>query len=176
MDLGWYGDQDIVAAVDFLTEQPDVEPGRIGVLGLSMGGEEAIGAAAADPRIRAVVAEGATARTAADKERWLPGGVSGALQRALDRYTFGVTDLLTPASSPNPLGESVAASDADFLLVTAGQVPDEKRAADSLEAAAPARVQVLEVPDATHTDGLDTAPQEWTEAVLGFLDAHLAPS
>lgn len=63
MDIGWYGDQDIAGAVSFLTRQPDVDPARIGVVGLSMGGEEAIGAAAGDRRIRAVVAEGATGRT-----------------------------------------------------------------------------------------------------------------
>ena len=84
MDFGWYGDQDVTAAVDFLASRPEVTGGRIGVVGISMGGEEAIGAMAADPRIRAVVAEGATNRTAADKA-WLPTvyGVRGTLQQAL---------------------------------------------------------------------------------------------
>ena len=77
MDAGWYGDRDITAAVTFLQHQSGVDASRIGVLGLSMGGEQAIGAAAADPAIRAVVAEGATHRTAADKAGYLPGGVTG---------------------------------------------------------------------------------------------------
>ena len=50
--------------------RPTCEPGRVAALGLSMGGEEALGAAASDPRIRAVVAEGATTRVAGDKA-WL---------------------------------------------------------------------------------------------------------
>ena len=173
MDLGWYGDQDIIGAVDFLAEQPGVDPTRIGLLGLSMGGEEAVGAAAADPRIKAVVAEGVTGRTAADRDQWLPGGAAGTVQRALDVYTFAVTDLLTPAAPPTPLHEAVANSDADFLLVTAGKVPDEARAAEAFESAAPSRVRVLDIPGATHTDGLDTAPEVWTREVLGFLDDHL---
>src|SRR5206468_1520008 len=70
MDFGWYGDADVQGAVTFLGAQPDVRDGRIAAVGLSMGGEEAIGAAATDPRIRAVVAEGATGRVAADND-WL---------------------------------------------------------------------------------------------------------
>ena len=60
MDFGWYGDEDVAGAVSFLVEQRDVDPERIGAVGMSMGGEEAIGAAAADSRIRGVLACPAT--------------------------------------------------------------------------------------------------------------------
>ena len=40
---------------------------KVAVVGMSMGGEEAIGAIGADQRIAAVIAEGATARTDLDK-------------------------------------------------------------------------------------------------------------
>lgn len=60
MDFGWRGDEDVAAAVTFLRAQPDVDDERIAAVGMSMGGEEAIGAAADDTRIKAVVAEGAT--------------------------------------------------------------------------------------------------------------------
>ena len=33
MDAGWYGDDDVRAAVDFLVGRPGVDPGRIAVLG-----------------------------------------------------------------------------------------------------------------------------------------------
>ena len=51
MDFGWYGDLDIAAGTEFLASLPEIDPGRIGVVGFSMGAEEAIGAAANDPRI-----------------------------------------------------------------------------------------------------------------------------
>jgi dienelactone hydrolase len=98
MDAGWYGDRDIGAAVTFLQHQPGVDPNRVGVLGLSMGGEEAIGATA-NPAIRAVVAEGATHRTAADKAGYLPGGITGAMQRGMDRLTYAAAALVS--SRPN---------------------------------------------------------------------------
>ena len=70
MDFGWYGDEDVDAAVAFVRGRPGADANRIGAVGLSMGGEEVIGAAATNPGIRAVVAEGATARTRSDKA-WL---------------------------------------------------------------------------------------------------------
>src|SRR5690606_8773461 len=70
MDWGWYGEADIAAAVTYLAGRADVDAGRIAVVGLSMGGEQAIGAAGADERIRAVVAEGGTGRQAQDLH-WL---------------------------------------------------------------------------------------------------------
>jgi uncharacterized protein len=174
MDLGWYGDRDIAAAVTFLTRQPGVDPARIGVLGLSMGAEEAIGAAGTDSRIRAVVGEGATGRTAADKAGWLPGGPAGTLQRGLDWLTFTATDLLTPAPEPAPLHEAVArAHTTTFLLITAGRVADETRAAEYLRRAAPGRVDVWRVPNATHTHGLAVDRAGWTTHVTQFFDRAL---
>ncbi|HEU4946730.1 MAG TPA: alpha/beta fold hydrolase [Kribbella sp.] len=177
MDLGWYGDQDVMAAVTFLTQQPGVDPGGIGVVGLSMGGEQAVGAAAADDRIRAVVGEGVTARTAADRAGWLPGGLEGALLRGLDALTYGFVDLLTPASPPARLDDAVAAADnARFLLITGGTVPEEPLAAAHLKAAAPDRVDVWEVGHAGHTEGLQVQPAEWDARVVALLDAQLSPS
>jgi fermentation-respiration switch protein FrsA (DUF1100 family) len=175
MDFGWYGDLDVGAAIDHLLTRDDVDPDRIGVLGLSMGGEEAIGAAAAHDAIRAVVAEGATARTAADKT-WLSDvyGWRGWLQEQIERAQYGVTDLLTAASPPTSLADAVArAADTPFLLIVAGAVADEQHAADHLDAVAPDRVEVWTVDDAGHTDGLEVAPAPWERRVVGFLDEHL---
>ncbi|HEX3003280.1 MAG TPA: alpha/beta fold hydrolase, partial [Angustibacter sp.] len=95
MDFGWHGDLDAAAGVTFLGTRPDVDPGRIAVVGLSMGGEEAIGAAAADSRVRAVVAEGVTGRQAADL-RWLSEayGWRGAAQEGIERAKTVVTQVL----------------------------------------------------------------------------------
>lgn len=172
MDAGWYGDRDVPAAVTFLQHQPGVDPDRVGVLGLSMGGEEAIGAAAADPAIHAVVAEGASHRTAADKAGFLPAGLTGTLQRGLDQLTYGVAALLTPAPMPPPLHTAIArAKSTPLLLIAAGDAVDEPEAVAYLQTAAPDRVQAWTVPGAAHTQGLATAPNEWTDRVTAFL-AH----
>ncbi len=138
MDFGWYGDLDIAAGTEFLASRTEIDPGRIGVVGFSMGGEEAIGAAATDPRIHAVVAEGATGRTAADKA-WLSDayGWRGWLQERLEHIQDGVTDFLTDTSPPISLRSAVAtASSTQFLLITAGKVSDEGRAAAFIQSGA----------------------------------------
>ena len=48
--------EDFLAAVDFLSVQPDVDPGRIGIVGICGWGGMAVSAAALDPRIKATVA------------------------------------------------------------------------------------------------------------------------
>ena len=64
---GWDGgEKDIVAAVEFLEERPDVDPERIGGVGLSVGGETFLQAAARHDEIKAVVSEGATARSGSE--------------------------------------------------------------------------------------------------------------
>ncbi|MDP2289911.1 MAG: alpha/beta fold hydrolase [Actinomycetota bacterium] len=175
MDFGWNGDADISAAVDFLVAQPDVDPTQIGVVGMSMGGEEAVGAAAADERIVAVVAEGATGRTNSDKA-WLDDsyGWRGRLQQGIEWAQFAFTDLLTDAPRPSSLASSAAAAtQCSFLLIAGGDVHDEPDAAAFMRDAAPDRVTVWTVPGSAHTQGLDTAPDEWESHVIGFLDEHL---
>jgi dienelactone hydrolase len=172
MDFGWYGDADVAGAVAFLERQPEVNPTRIGAVGLSMGGEEAIGAAAADPRIRAVVAEGATARIAADLA-WYPDryGWRGAITKVWkDVLTFRLADVLTDAHPPVSLRSAVAqAAPRPVLLITAGTEAEEAAAATYIRSGAPSSVTVWNVPAAGHTRGLATQPGEWERRVVGFL-------
>jgi pimeloyl-ACP methyl ester carboxylesterase len=178
MDFGWYGERDVDAALDFLDTQPTVATGRVGVVGLSMGGEVAIGAAGADTRVRAVVAEGATNRVAADKGYLAAYGWRGWVQQRIDWVTYAVAGLLSGAPEPAPLRDSVVTAQTDgsptpILLITAGDVDTERLAAERLRRAAPVDVEVWTVPDAGHTAGLRTSPAQWQQRVLAFLDAGL---
>ena len=59
--------EDIVAATTFAGLQPEIDPSRIALFGISYGASNAISAAAVDPRPRAVVAQGGFG----DGDRWL---------------------------------------------------------------------------------------------------------
>ena len=175
MDFGWYGDQDVAAAVSFLIAQPDVDPARIAAIGMSMGGEEAIGAAASDSRIRAVVAEGATNRVTADKA-WLSDefGWRGTVQRGVEWLVYKTADVLTDAGQPISLRDAAAAAaPRPMLLIAAGGVANEAKAGRYIQAGAPASVELWIVPDTGHTAALDTHPEEWEQRVTSFLAVAL---
>lgn len=175
MDFGWYGDRDIEAATRFLAGRADVDPERIAVMGMSMGGEEALGASGDNPLIKAVVAEGATSRSAADKE-WLSDeyGWRGVVQEQIERVQDFVTDALTSASAPISNRRAVELSGTTcYLIIAAGTVEDEIHAAEYVAAAAPDRVETWTVPGSGHTAALRTAPQEWERRVIAFLTSAL---
>jgi dienelactone hydrolase len=174
MDLGWYGDNDVSAAVDYVAGRADVDPLRIAAVGESMGGEEAIGAMANDDRVRVVVAEGATNRVSADIA-WLDDqyGLRGRVQQGVQWLTYELTDLLTDASPPISLRDAVAAANRPVLLITAGNVTDESHAARYIESAAPANVTIWNVAGARHTGGLHADPVGWDRQVIAFLDGVL---
>ena len=175
MDFGWYGDRDIAAAVSFLQRQPDVHAGKIAVLGLSMGAEQAIVAAGTDPRIRAVVAEGITGEQLAD-HGWLPNGPDGVIQRGIDWVMFTSAGLLSGATPPMSIRDAAAAAaPRPVLIIAGGGVSDEPTAARWFRAASPSSVQVWVAPGAGHTGALAAHPGEWQARVTGFLDAALNP-
>ena len=64
---GWGGERDLHAAAAYLRSRPDVDPERIGAIGLSVGGEMLIHAAAHSDAFKAVVSEGASGQSVRDE-------------------------------------------------------------------------------------------------------------
>ena len=176
MDFGWWGDRDLAAAVSFLDRQPGIRAGKIAALGESMGGEQALAAAGSDPRIRAVIAEGATGQQLAD-HGWRPGGTELTLQRGMEWVMYTAAGVISGAPRPMSIPDAIrAAYGRPTLIIAGGAVADEPVAARWFRAASPAAVQVWVVPHAGHTQGLTAAPQAWEAHVIGFLNAALRPT
>ena len=169
-ELGWHGPADIRTAVDRLSGLPEVE--RIGLLGLSMGGEEALKATAADDRIDAVVAEGAGIGTYEDS---IALGAH-AMARFINWTQYRLTELLSDADEPAAVATSMPRIEPRSVLLIAGSPALELEIGRLYARRGGANVHLWQLPDTPHTAGLRVHRQEYVARVLGLFDAALLGS
>jgi uncharacterized protein len=169
--FGWQGERDIHAAVAFLQSRPDVDPERIGGIGLSVGGEMMIEAAAESPALKAIVSEGASSRSVRD-EIANPGGnwleVLGNSVATLATAVF--TDNQPPATLRSLVPEI---SGAVFFVYGERGQPAEKPANTTFYAAARGQKEIWEVPGSKHAGGVEAQPLEYERRVVRFFDRTL---
>jgi len=169
--LGWQGERDIHAAVKFVQSRPDVDPGRIGGIGLSVGGEMMIEAAAESNALKAIVSEGGSGRSVRD-DLANPGGKwDETLAAAI--VTAG-TALSTSDTPPADLRSLVAKIDNPVFFVYGekGQ-PTEKPANDEFYKVKRGPKEIWEVPGSKHMGGIEAQPAAYEERVVGFFDRWL---
>ena len=169
--FGWGATRDIDAAVAFLERRPEVDAGRIGGLGFSVGGEQMLEAASGNRNLRAVVAEGAGVRSV--REAMLR-GPRGWFALPMDATQTAAVAVLANALPPPSLADAVAkVAPRPLLLIQAGRGQGgEELNPDYLEAAEEPKSLWL-IREAAHTGGLAARPQEYERRVIGFFDAAL---
>ena len=168
--LGWQGTRDIEAAVAYLRTRPEVEDGRIGGVGLSVGGEMMLQEAAETDGLRAVVSEGAGMRSIREAVH-AEGG-----EKAIYAYIFGVTTLGTAVFTSNLPPRSLTDLSAEitepvlFIHATPGQ--GGETLTEQYYEAAKGPKEYWAAPGG-HTGALDAAPEEYERRVVGFFDRNL---
>jgi pimeloyl-ACP methyl ester carboxylesterase len=162
--FGWGWDRDVEAAVDYL-EQHGVR--RVGALGLSTGAEVVVTAAAEDPRIRAVVADGLQARTLEDFEHGAGSDVPYWWA------TLTAIHLIRGSSEPKALERLVPRIAPRPFLIVAGERDKADATFDDVWAKADGRPNVLWKVDAAHTKALATYPTQYERRVVGLFDEAL---
>jgi hypothetical protein len=177
--FGWESAKDLDAAIAFLQARPDVDEGRIGGLGLSVGGEQLLETAAGNLGLRAVVSEGAGWRSV--RESFARHGVSDLqvwLQAPQDAVLTAATAVLSGDSPPPSLEELVAQIAPRPVLLIYGEHDNggEQALTPAYYEAAGEPKQLWEVPGAAHTGGIDARPGEYEQRVIAFLDAALLGS
>ncbi|UGS36982.1 alpha/beta hydrolase [Capillimicrobium parvum] len=162
--LGWQGREDVAGAAAFLRRQPGVE--RVAMLGLSMGAEEALRAAAGGVPLAAVVADGAGASTSGD-QRLVEGG---PLPASVTWVTMRGVELLGGGDEPAALADVAGRIGAPVLLIASGARHEREIDARLRERIGP-RAVLWSVPDAAHTKAVERHPAAYAARVLGFLRA-----
>ncbi len=173
--FGWVGDRDLHAATDYLRSRPDVDPARIGAIGLSVGGEMLIHAAARSDAFKAIVSEGASGQSIRDQLD------NVSTRDAIMGYApvTAATALFTSTLPPRPLKAEVgriAPTAAFFIYGENGQGGSETKPNKAYYAAAREPKQLWEVPNGQHIAGITTEPAEYERRVIGFFDRHLLES
>jgi hypothetical protein len=169
--FGWGGTEDVAAAIAWLEERRDVEDGRIGGLGLSVGGELLLQAAAEGVGLAAVVSEGAGTRSIRED---LIRGPAGWPSLPTAATLTAATALLSWDAPPPSLEELVGRiAPTPILLVYAGHGQGGEDLSPDYFAAAGEPKELWEIPEAGHTGGLAARPQEYEERVVGFLNEAL---
>jgi dienelactone hydrolase len=167
---GWTGELDIAGALAWLDGQPAVDPARIGLVGLSMGGEQAVTFAATDA-VGAVVAEGVSARVAGDLW-YVSDDLRGTVERAVSTIMWATADLWTGIGPPVSLRQAASAIDHTPVLIIAADAYDERVVAADLARQSPI-IEVWQTTGIGHTQALALARTEWEARVIGFLDREL---
>jgi uncharacterized protein len=168
--FGWAGTRDVEAAVAFLRNRPEVDESRIGGLGLSVGGEVLLQAAAETDEPRAIVSEGAGIRSVREAvelpglDSWITTGVIGLVTAATAAFA---SDLPPPGLKNLSAEISVPVF---FIYATPGQ-GGENLTPTYYEAAS--QPKQLWAAEGGHTGAIDAEPQEYERRVVGFFDDAL---
>ncbi len=174
--VGHHEMYDVLGAVDYLQTRPDVDAQRIGIVGFSMGAASAIRAAAANPAIRAVVADSAYAafvdavRSSFRQVVHFPHYPFGPMALRMAKWLMRVDpQQLRPLDSigliaPRPVF-IIHGEDDDIVPV---------RHASLLFKAAGEPKQLWVAPGAHHVGARDLYPDEYANRVDAFLRDALA--
>ena len=169
--FGWGATKDIDAGVGFLRARDDVREGRVGGIGFSVGGELMLEAAAGNPGLRAVVADGAGERSV--RESALR-GVEGALALpAAAVQTAAVTVLSGELPPPSLVDLVPRISPRALLLIGAGRDNGGEDLQPHYYAAAKTPRAFWRIPEAGHTAGFAARPREYARRLVAFFDAAL---
>jgi dienelactone hydrolase len=170
--FGWQGERDIHAAVAFLQRQADVDPEKIGGIGLSVGGEMMIEAAAESSALKAIVSEGASSRSVRDE---IENG-SGWQELIGNSVATSATAVFTNNLPPRTLKSLVPQiSGATFFVYGERGQPAEEPANRAFYAAARGHKAIWEVPGSGHIGGTEARPAQYERRITAFFDRWLAP-
>jgi pimeloyl-ACP methyl ester carboxylesterase len=168
--LGMEGYKDAMAALAFMEARDDVEPGRVGLLGLSMGAEIALDAAVHGARPGAIVSDGAGERSIREYHT-----LKGSFEKTLAYPAIAVQSygsaLLTGNKIPPPQASRIEKVVSPVFYIS-GNVWTERELNGEWNEKTTATHELWEV-DAGHTSGLKTHPEEYERRVITWFDTYL---
>jgi hypothetical protein len=172
--FGWDNAKDIDAAVAWLQRRRDVNAGRIGGIGFSVGGEMMLHAAASNRGLRAVVSEGAGVRSFREHLLRGPRGWFSLPEVAVQTAALAVMSGTPPPPSLTDLLPRIAPR-STFLIYGGRGGGGEELSPDFYRATGQPK-RLWKIPEAGHVGGFQARPREYEGRVVGFFDDALLGS
>jgi dienelactone hydrolase len=170
--LGWGGDKDILGAIEFLQRRDDVDPGRIGGIGLSVGGELMLQAAGETDELAAVVSEGAGTRMYSEQFEEYHGWRKLTIAPQAAVLSAG-TALFSSTAPPPNLTDVAPKIEQPLFVIWAPNGGNIEHMSKEYYALAQGPKQIWEMPTAKHVGGIYDQPAEYERRVVGFFDDAL---
>jgi uncharacterized protein len=167
--FGWEFDKDLRAAAAFLRRRPDVEPHRIGGIGLSVGGEAMLQTAARSNAYDAIVSEGAGVRSI--REMLMLDGLWHFVP-SMTTLTAGMALFSNELPPPN-LRDLSRRVKTPVFFIYAGHGQGGESLNSKFYAAAREPKTLWKIPEGEHTGGIEARPAEYERRVVGFFDRNL---
>jgi uncharacterized protein len=171
--FGWGGDKDILAAIEFLKRRPDVDPGRIGGIGQSVGGELMIQTAAETDDLAAVVSDGAGTRSFAEEMEEFQGPSKWFGLPLLAVKTASVA-LFSNSAPPPKLTDLVPQIQQPLFLIWASDGEVETMNPTYYRLAQGSKT-IWGIPNIGHMGGITAHPKEYERRVIAFFERALPP-
>lgn len=168
--LGWGFDQDLLGALAYLRSRDDVDPDRIGGLGLSVGGEALLETAAETDDVKAVVSDGAGWRSVREDTIGLT--FKDLPEMALDAVTTAGMTVFSDRLPPPNLKSLAGRIEAPVFLIyaTHGAAGEDNSPVYHDALRGPKQLWLI---DTSHTHGLSARPTEYERRVVDFFDRTL---
>jgi alpha/beta superfamily hydrolase len=174
--FGWNASTDMRAAVAFLQHRPDVELGRIGGIGLSVGAETLLQTAAESNGLKAIVSDGAGARSIRE-DVTLPGWRNWSEVPTSFVVSAGTAFFSNRLPPPNLEGLVRRIAPRPLLFIYGQRDQPNVRALTPIYYKAAREPKALwRIAGAGHTGGIDTQPRQYERRVVAFFDRALLGS
>jgi uncharacterized protein len=161
---------DVLAALNYLRSRPDVDPDRIGAIGLSLGAIDIVHAAAQDRGLKAIVLDGLGQSGSADLP---PPTTAPELMLALQRaVTFAALRARGVVAVPVIESLSRLPPLPKLFISGAGQTL-EREAVRRYFAASGEPKSLWELPEGTHAYTWAARPEEYVQRIADFFTSSL---
>ncbi len=173
-DIITFSGEDILAGVQYLKARPEVEPGRIGVMGCSLGAMTAIQGAALTTDIQSVIADGAS--PVAMEDELAPQNVGEALMLPA-YFTEYITWSLQGAAPPMSITHALEViNPRPVLFIAGGAFQPEVQFMQNFYDHAPGPKELWIVPGAGHCGGWQAQNETYAGKITSFFERTLLTS